>query len=706
MTHRALRLFAFLSFALLSATGAKALESAPITTPHATVTLVTNIDRFEPGKPFRLGLRFRMAKGWHIYWRNPGEAGEPPHLELTLPQGATASEIDWPTPFRISEGPVMTYSYVDQVTLPLTVTPPTAPSPLTIDAHVTWLICDKICIPEEGRLTLDMPSGGGTSSAEAELFTEADRRIPQPSPYRSELRPDATLVVSGEGISPRLVKEVSFFPDNWGAIEDAAPQRLKVEEGHLSLQLQPARTFDPHQLLSGVLRIEDAEGQERFFSIAAKPTDTEVSAKGQKAVSAPPLRRAAPAAPRPFADTGLATMLLFAFLGGLILNLMPCVFPILAIKALSIARLSGHERGGVRRHAAAYTAGVLVSFAGLGALLLLLKAAGALVGWGFQFQSPVFVAAMAFLFMLIGLNLSGVFEIDGSIVSAGSGLAGRGGLIGSFFTGFLAVLVATPCTAPFMGVAIAAALAASPVATLAVLLALGLGLAAPYLALALIPGLVRLLPKPGAWMAVLKQTLAFPMYATVAWLLWVISQQAGPDGVLAVAAGLVLVGLAAWAFGVTQSREGRIRSLGHAAAGLAMAGALALLLGLNTAPAAVASASDEVQPYSAARLAALRAEGRPVFVNLTAAWCVTCKINEQVALASSTVRQAFTARHVAYLKGDWTRPDPEISALLHEHGRDGVPLYLFYPAKGGEPIVLPQLLTAGIVLDELDRAGS
>jgi thiol:disulfide interchange protein DsbD len=706
MTHRLLKAFTFLSLGLFWLAGADARESVPVITPHANVTLVSNVDSFEPGEPFRLGLRFQMAKGWHIYWLNPGDAGEPPRLELTLPQGASASEIDWPAPFRIPEGPVMTYSYFDTVTLPMTVTPPAATAPFTIDAKVTWLICEKICVPEEGRLQLVMPSGKPAPSMEAPLFAAADQRIPRPSRYIAKLLPDATLVVSGAELSPRSVKDASFFPDKWGAIEDAAPQRLKVENATFSLALKPAQSFDPNLPLSGVVRIEDAEGKERFLSIIAAPTQTRITAKRASLAPAPPAHSIALAEPRPAADIGIATMLFFAFLGGLILNLMPCVFPILAIKAVSIAKLSGHEHGRVRRHAAAYTAGVLLSFAGLGTLLLLLKAAGAAVGWGFQFQSPVFVAAMAFLLMLIGLNLSGVFEIGGSGVGIGSGLTSRGGTLGSFFTGFLAVLVATPCTAPFMGAAIAAALAASPAATLAVLLALGLGLATPYVLLALIPGLVRLLPKPGAWMAILKQALAFPMYASAAWFVWVISQQTGPDGVMAVATGLVLVGLAAWVIGVTQIRQARVRLLGQAIAGFAVVGALAILYDIGNAPPSLVATARSAQSYSPARLAALRAEGHPVFVNLTAAWCVTCKINERVALASDAVQEAFAARHIAYLRGDWTRADPAISALLHQHGRDGVPLYLFYPSKGQEPIVLPQLLTAGIVLDELDRAGS
>ncbi|SED47717.1 thiol:disulfide interchange protein DsbD [Rhizobiales bacterium GAS191] len=703
-----------LALAALVAPAARALESAPVKTPHAEVTLVSESGAVEPGKTFRLGLRFRLTKGWHIYWVNPGDAGEPPHLDLTLPQGATASDIAWPTPLRIPEGPVMTYSYLGDVLLPLTVTAPGTLTAFPITAKASWLICEKICVPEEGSFRLDLPVGAASSSPEARLFAAADARIPRPSPYAGTLSPDAVLSLSGAGITPSSVREATFFPEKWGAIEDAAPQTLSVEDGKLTLALKPAQSFDPKAALSGVLSLTDAQGQESFLAVAATPDGTAsaapvqagampVAAKTVGVTQAPVVTQAPPA------DIGVAAMLLFAFLGGLILNLMPCVFPILAIKAVAIAGLAGHQRGAVRAEAAAYTGGVLVAFAILAAVLIALRSAGSIAGWGFQFQSPAFVAALAFLFVAVGLNLSGVFEVGGGFVGAGSGLANRGGRLGSFFTGFLAVLVATPCTAPFMGAAIAAALSATPVVTLAVFLALGLGLAAPYALLALIPGLTRLLPKPGAWMVILRQALAFPMYAASAWLVWVISQQAGSDGVLATASGIVLVALAAWIIGVTQGREGRARPLGRSVASLAALGALAILYGVATAPvpsATALAATGSETPYSSARLASLRAEGRPVFVNMTAAWCVTCLVNERVALSSEAVKSAFAQRNVAYLKGDWTRADPAISDFLREHGRDGVPLYLLYPPRGQAPIVLPQLLTASSVLEELDRFGS
>jgi thiol:disulfide interchange protein len=395
----------------------------------------------------------------------------------------------------------------------------------------------------------------------------------------------------------------------------------------------------------------------------------------------------------------LGQILVFAFLGGLILNLMPCVFPILAMKAVGLAQHAGRGHG----HAVSYTVGVLVTFVALAGALLATRAAGTAAGWGFQVSSPVFVAGMTWLLFAVGLNLSGVFEVGAGLTGAGSGLAGRHGAAGSFFTGLLAVLVATPCTAPFMGVAVAAGLAAPPAVTVLVFAVMGLGLAAPYVALASMPGLARLMPRPGRWMEVLKQALAFPMYGAAAWLVWVVSQEAGPSGVLATAAGLVLVGFAGWVFGVTQVFSVQPRRFGQAAAIVAVLAALAVLSGISAAPVGAATESASVEAYTPERLASLRAAGKPVFVNMTAAWCVTCLLNERVAISTDAVRAAFAAGNVAYLKGDWTRQDPAITAFLRQNGRDGVPLYVFFPASGGEPEVLPQILTEGEVLRVLRK---
>jgi thiol:disulfide interchange protein len=581
---------------LLTAAPARALESAPVASPRATATLISDTDALAPGQPFRLGLRLRLGPGWHTYYKEPGDAGVAPTLRLDLPAEFSAGGIGWPAPQTFKEGPLTTYGYTGEVMLPVTVTPGSQRvGASTVAASAEWLVCDKICIPEEGSFRLELPAGTPAPSAEAALFA-------------------------------------SLAP-------------------------------------------------------ASSPANPAVREGGPGGESGMPLRR----------------MLGFAFLGGLILNLMPCVFPVLAMKAVSIA--SGTARGEVRAHALSYTAGVLVTFAVLGAVLAGLRQGGAAAGWGFQFQSPAFVAAMCWLLFGVGLNLSGVYQLGGGFAGAGQRLAGRGGHLGSFFTGLLAVLVATPCTAPFMGAAIAGALAAPPPVTVLVFVAMGLGLAAPYVLLAAVPALARATPRPGQWMDVLKQALAFPMYGASAWLLWVISQEAGPPGVLATAAGLVLLGFAAWALGVaeTAAATAKGRRLGRSAALAAALAALAVLGGIAAAPSvpAAVQAAGAAEPFSPARLAALRAEGRPVFVNMTAAWCVTCLLNERIAIATAPVRRAFDTYGVAYLKGDWTRQDPEITRFLREHGRDGVPLYIYYPAGGQPPDVLPQILTETMLLQRI-----
>ena len=451
--------------------------------------------------------------------------------------------------------------------------------------------------------------------------------------------------------------------------------------------------------------IKDAAGGERDLSIAAAPQ----SAAGAATPAKPAAQASEDAASSQAADAlGLLSALAFAFLGGLVLNLMPCVFPILAIKAMNVAGLAGSQRGAVRSHAASYTLGVLAAFAALAGVLIALRAAGSAAGWGFQFQSPTFVAAMAWLLFAIGLNLSGVFEIGGRLAGAGEGLTRLRGLTGSFFAGLLAVVVATPCTAPFMGAAIAAASVAPAATTLLIFLVMGLGLAAPYGLLAFAPALAQALPRPGRWMLILRQALAFPMYGAAVWLVWVLGQQSDADAVLIVLSGAVLIGFAGWIFGATRNNERRGRLIGEAlaaATALALLPALAAVAVAPLGPAATSTA-DNPTAYSASRLAALRAEGRPVFVNMTAAWCVTCLVNERVALSSEAVRQAFDKRNVAYLKGDWTRADPAISEFLREHGRDGVPLYVLYPPHDEAPVILPQILTGNTVLDELKRMGS
>ncbi len=666
---------------------ARSSESAPAVSKRTTATLITEADSVGPDGRVRVALRLRMAEGWHTYWRNPGEAGVPPELTPSLSPGATAGPIDWPMPERIVENAIMTYGHANEVLLPFTVTLDRGVDAVSGQVQANWLVCKDICVPEEASFPIGLSRGTGAPSTQAPLFQVHDRARPRPSPWAATIASDGTLSVRGRELSPSTVTDAWFIPDEPGQIVDNAPQTLTPGEGGFTLGLKRVKQSGPETALHGVLSVRDRGGAHTNVTLTAAPGALPPPA-------APPL----PAAP-------LGQVLAFAFLGGLILNLMPCVFPILAMKAVGFAALL--SRGQARGRAAAYTAGVIVTFMGMALLLLLARSAGTAVGWGFQFASPVFVAAMAWILFAVGLNLSGVLRIGGGFTGAGEGLVARGGQWGGhwgdFFTGMLAVLVATPCTAPFMGVAIAAGLAAPPLVTLLVFLTMGLGLAAPYLALALVPSLHRLMPRPGAWMEVFRQFLAFPMYGAAVWLSWVISQESGPSGVLVTASGFVLVGFAAWSLGVARDAGAKGRWLGRLGAACAMGIAVVSLTGLGTTPLAT-SAERDTETFTPARLAALRAEGRPVFVNLTAAWCITCLVNERMAIRPEAVRQAFAARRVAYLKGDWTRQDPAITALLREQGRDGVPLYLYYAPNASAAEILPQILTESLVLAVVGRA--
>jgi thiol:disulfide interchange protein DsbD len=678
------RLLALLVALLVAAPAARALESLPVASPRATVTIIADHDQVTPGQAFRLALRQRLAPGWHTYWTNPGDAGQAPSVTLDLPEGAAAAPMRFPAPQRIPFGPLVNFGYEGEPVFIIPVTAPATLRPgdvLTIEARGEWLVCEQVCIPEDGAFRIDLPVEAAPRPANTALFAAAEAAEPRPGPFAARIGfagAAGAIEIAGPAIAPGAVRDAFFFPAEQGIIDNAAPQALSVTDGALRLSL--ARGTAQAQALpaeiAGVVAITDAAG-----------------VRGAYLVSAPP--GAVPAGP---ATLPLWQAALLAVLGGVLLNLMPCVFPILAMKAVGIARLSGAAQGQVRAHAASYTAGVVLSFVALGGLLVGLRAAGGVAGWGFQFTQPAFVAGMAWLMLAVGLNLSGVFAVRGP-ASAGQGLAAQGGHAGSFFTGALAVLVATPCTAPFMAAAIGAAMAMGTAGALAVFAALGLGMALPYALLGVAPGLARLLPRPGAWMDRLKQGLAFPMYAAAAWLVWVLAEQAGPSAVLAVMLGGVLIGFGAWAWGLAQAAGGRV---GRIAAAAAVVGALALLpLVQGARPAAARTAETAGEAWSEARVAALRAEGRPVFVNLTAAWCITCKVNERMALATEGVQRAFADQGVAYLTGDWTRGDPAISALLRAHQRDGVPLYLFYPAGGAAPVVLPQILTEGIVLQAI-----
>ena len=676
-------------FAVL-AVPAAAAESNLVTSAHDTASLVSATDGFVPGQDLRLGLRLRLAPGWHSYWSNPGDAGEAPTIAITASgaAGGTAGTIDWPAPRRLPDGPLMSYGYTGDVVLPVTLRPMTlgpsgqsgAAGPLHLAATADWLACANVCVPEHGVFRLDLPQGadGAAPSSQAPLFAAALARHPLPSPFPATLSRDGVLRLSGSGLGPQSVRDAWFFPAAPGLIDQVAAQKVSITPGQVAIALRPLPGAPGAKPLGGLVVLRDPAGNESFLSVSAPPGSA-ASATGWSA---------------------LPRLLLLAFLGGIVLNLMPCVFPVLAMKALALSRMSGAARREMRLSAGFYTAGVLVAFAALGALMLGLRAAGSAVGWGFQFQSAVFVAGTCWLLFAVGLNLAGLFEIGAGVAGVGQGLAGRRGHGGDFAVGLLAVLVATPCTAPFMGVAIAGAFSAPAAVGMAVFLAMGAGLALPYVAFALVPGLAARLPRPGNWMVVLRQALAFPIFASCAWLAWVTSIEGGDHGVLVLASGMVLLALAGWLLGLSQRlRAGRAISMTGAA--ICTLAALALLPGLAGARPPGMALDPGTEAFSETRLAALRSEGRPVFVDMTAAWCVTCLVNERIALSPATVRTAFAAHRVATLRGDWTSRDTRITDFLRAHDRDGVPFYVYYPSGGGDGRVLPQILTAERVLHEV-----
>ena len=685
--------------------------AAPVNTGHIEAELVAQ-EAAVPGGTVYVAVRQKIVDGWHTYWRNPGDAGSATKLAWTLPAGWKAGEIVWPTPRLLLEGAAPNqlgvYAYEGEVLLPVPVEVPASAKPgLTVELKVavSFLVCAETCIPEDAVLTLSLPVTGGPPQPNATWgprIAQTLAKAPKPAGLTAAFKADGstvTLAVTGEALKGADMGGAYFFPFSGTAIEHAGPQAIERGPDGLTLTLPGGYDFTQGtapKALTGVLALGD-----RAFEITAGAGALPPGASG---LGPPPNAGSS--------KLGILGALLFAFLGGLILNLMPCVFPILSMKAASLAG-HAHEARAARHQGLAYLAGVLTTFLSLAGALIALKAAGAAIGWGFQLQSPAAVAALAVLMVLVALNLSGVFEIGASLQGAGGRLAdNRRGMLGSFLTGVLAVVVAAPCTAPFMGPAMGFALTQSPVVSLLVFAFLGLGLAAPFVALSFAPALLRLMPKPGAWMETLRNVLAFPMFGTAAWLVWVLARQTGPLGLALALAAALLAAFAAWLFGRAQKREKALILRGLAAVALLVVAGL--LYGLTLAPppataaptGAVAAGSVDLpsEPWSPERVAALRAEGRPVFVNFTAAWCVTCQVNDAAAIARPATAEAFRKANAVYLVADWTNRDGAIAKALAVHGRAGVPLYLVYGADGSPPVVLPQLLSEGMVIEAIGKA--
>jgi thiol:disulfide interchange protein DsbD len=687
-----------------------ALPSAgePVSTPHVTAELLLDRNHVRPGEEFRLGLHLRMKEGWHTYWKHPGDSGEAPTIDWVLPEGFTAGPILWPQPERISVKPLTSYGYEGDVLLLVPMRAPAtavAGSSASMTANVYWMVCEKICIPEEVTLKIDVPVAGGPSSpgASATLFDRFTATLPSPPDgwqIRAARRGDRIILQARPPAGFRIEQPgISFFAAAGPLIEYSAPQPVSLRDGELTMEL----TRSPYAT-AGVRRLAGVLHAPAGWAPGG-PVAVEIDAP---IVDSPP---SAPAAsPRPPLTLLLAVGL--AFLGGMVLNLMPCVFPVVSLKILAFMQRSGDEPRRVRLHGLAFAGGVLLAFWMLAGLLLALRAAGQEIGWGFQLQTPAFVAAMAFLLFALGLSLAGVMEIGTSLTRIGAA-AGREGYGTSALNGMLATVVATPCTAPFMGAALGFALTQSATAALLIFTALGAGMAAPYVALSLWPALLRFLPRPGEWMVRFKQLMAFPLFATVAWLVWVFGHQTGVDGILRLLLGLTLVGAAAWVWGSWSTLDAstltRATARGVAVALLAAGFLLSVAAEpvrseVNAAGALQSGSGVRWEPWSEKRVAELRAEGRPVFIDFTAAWCLTCKVNERVAFSSAEVRKIVGERKIAMLKADWTNRDAAITRALSSFGRSGVPLYVLYEADPlASPRLLPEILSPGILIDTFSQ---
>jgi thiol:disulfide interchange protein len=661
--------------------------------PHLHVQLVAPEDEIYPGGNNQIGLYFKLEPGWHVYWKNAGDAGGPPRIRWTLPDGVTAGPMQFPAPKRLPLGPLMDFGYENEVLYPikLEVAPTAKSGKAVLDANVDWLVCREVCIPGKAELKLTLQlsnnkpvvlSGSGEDAA---LMKRLASTLPQPLPANIKVAFQATQDGFRAGIQTgKRETSAQFFPADPDTIANAAPQKTTPTPKGVVVEIKKDANLaaNPKQL-NGVLELSGG----RAYDVSVQPGTVEVPVEHDWGV--------------------LAKTSALAFLGGLLLNLMPCVFPVLFLKGFALCQSGSEERQRLRMHGFVYAAGILVSFWVLVGALLGLRAAGASLGWGFQFQSPVFLALMAGLLFFLGLSLAGQFEIGLSLTSAGGSLAAKQGYAGSFFTGVLAVIVATPCTAPFMGAAIGYALAQPAIVTFSVFTAIALGLAVPYVALTLQPAWTRLLPKPGAWMEILRQAISVPIFCTVIWLAWVLAQAYGAAVLAALLVCLLLLAVAGWFLGRWPSQ--RWATAVAAVILLCVVSISAFAPGkLAAAPEVQSGVQSQQQwePWSQDALNKYQAQGRPVLVDFTASWCLSCQVNERVAFSHPAVKQALQAANVALLKADWTRHDEAITQALAALDRSGVPAYALYAPGQSEPQMLPEVLTPGIVIDAVKKLPS
>ena len=684
--------------------------AAPIKTEHAEVELIAEKTALIVGEKNTIGLSIKHAPHWHTYWKNPGDSGYPTKITWQLPAGYGVSEFDWPTPKRIATGPIVNFGFDGDVLLPLTVSVPTTAAvgdSVKLTGKAEWLVCKDVCIPEEGDVSLilliskeTLPGPSAPRFAAARVATPGDA-----SAWKATLHtiPNAAKEVWLDVVAPANAGKLSaldVFPVPEQVSDPSVQQVYRTDNGY-AVKLKLVDGVKLPENMPIVLAASTALAAKGEFSGLTLAT------VANTAYALPPsavvLSGGTPESVSAASSTDSLTLwsaLLLAFLGGMVLNLMPCVFPVLSLKILSFAQHSGKAAEGsreMRQHGFFYAVGVILSFLLLAGVMLALKSAGSAVGWGFQLQNPGVVWVLAVIFFLIGLNLMGAFEVGQLAPSSLLSMQAKHPGVDAFFSGVLAVIAASPCTAPFMGAALGFALTQSAAAALSVFAALGVGMALPYVLLAWFPAWLDKLPRPGQWMITFKQLLAFPMFATVVWLIWVLSLQAGADGAAIVLLGLVGLAFAAWLIG---SMKSGVRWVGVAAAVIATALAWPVSEPAQAAPGAVKSGNVIWQPWDPATVAQLNAEGKPVFVDFTAAWCVSCQANKRLVLTRAEIEQLFETKKVTLMRADWTNRDERITQALASMNRSGVPVYVLH-APGKAPQLLPELLTTGIVKEAL-----
>ncbi len=628
-----------------------------------------------PGDEMLVGFKFTLNPGWHTYWENPGDAGEGASIKWNLPNDVSASEILWPGPERIPVEPLMTFGYEDEVVLLTKIfTSKDTTIPLNLNALVSWYTCKEICIPQEAEVSIPIKLGNKTPSASKVILDQTLEAVPTPfqGSYRVQ-RLEDFYILQGQLENLDQYDSIYFFPKDYGLTNYTDDQVYEINKDSFSLQIKAAEIKIENNSFEGVIAVKKDE-KVSFINVNY-PLISETNTQ----------------------ELNIITLIFFAFIGGLILNIMPCVFPILSIKILRFVEQSGNSNYKALRQGLLFSLGVILSFLVIAALLISLKSGGELIGWGYQLQSPIVVSLLVYLFVVLGYIFMSNMVLGSSLARLSSISLGKSDSIESFLTGVLAVIVASPCTAPFMGSAIGFALLQPSFYSVLIFLGLGIGFSLPYLVLSAKPSLLNFLPKPGQWMETFKQFMAFPMWASALWLLWVLSSQVNNQEVIQVLLGALLITSGLWLVEKNKSETNWIRWI------VRLPLILLLIFSFWLIPTTYSDLDESEQgqlTYSPKLLEDLREKNALIFLNFTADWCITCKVNESVALKTSKVRKVLIDKNITYLEADWTRKDPIISRALEEYGRTGLPLYLLFPSTG-EPLILPEILTEDILLSYL-----